>query len=220
MATAEGDPARPTPKMVRLYHRFSELLGGEPADLWVYEPRAWQPIPDQSPTNRPTLKHVMVWPADDRVDVSTFQTIGMSERAIPGTDDFAELHMGVRAFLPKPERERIARFLANVAEYAFDHRRTLDWWHVIGNPGEIPHFAGCKHLLLHPRFTDEGFDTVPDGDGVVKVFFVVPITPLERHLLVDHGRDEFIDYAADKEIDLFSDRTDPAGALTSETADS
>lgn len=219
MPTPERDPSRPSPKMIRLYHRFSELLGGEPVDLWVYEPRAGQPIPDQPPTNRPTLKHVMVWPADDEVDVSTFQTIGMSERTIPDADYSAELHMGIRAFLRKPERERVSRYLANVAEYAFDHQRALDWWHTVSNPGEIPHFPGCKHLMLHPRFTEEGFDTVPDADGVVKVFFVVPITPLERHLLVDHGRDEFIDYVADKEIDLFSDRTDPAGALSPEVAD-
>ena len=218
MPTLERDPSRPSPKMVRLYHHFSQLLGGEPADLWVYEPRAGQPIPDQPPTNRPTLKNVMVWPADDRTSVTTFQTLGVSDRKIPGTDYSAELHMGIRAFLPKPERERVSRFLANVAEYAYDHRRTLDWWHVIGNPGEIPHFPGCKHLMLHPRFTEEGFDTVPDADGAVKVFFVVPITPLERHLLVDHGRDSFIDHLVEKEIDLFSDRADPAGALAPEIA--
>jgi hypothetical protein len=197
--------------MVRLYHALSELLGGEPADLWVYEPGASDPVPGS--THRPGLKHVMVWPADDEVDVCTFNTLGMSEEPIPGADYRAELHMGVRRFLREPQRERLARFLANVAEYPFHHTRTLDWWHVIANPGEIPQFPGCKHLLLHPKFTDEGFDTIEDQDGPVKLFYVVPVTPLERHLLVDHGRDSFLEYAESEGLDLLADRTDPPGAL-------
>lgn len=202
------NPARPTPRMVRLYHRFVELVGaGEPPDLWVYEPHLWR-----NPTDRPapTLKHVMVWPADDETDVCTFQTLGMSDRLMPGADYAAELHMGVREYLRKPDRERVARFLANVAEYPFDHGRTLDWWHVVSQPGDIPHFPGCRHLLVHPKFADEGFDEVDDEGGPVRVLYVVPITPHERHLLIDHGKDAFLDYAADHEIDLFRDRTDPS----------
>lgn len=202
------DPARPTPRMVRLYHRFVELVGaGEPPDLWVYEPQLWQP-PGRG-GNAPTLKNVMVWPADDETEVCSFQTLGMSDRLMPGAPYAAELHMGIREYLRKEDRERVARFLANVAEYPFDHGRTLDWWHVLSQPGDIPRFPGCRHLLFHPRFVDAGFDTVDDEDGLVKVFYVVPITPHERHLLVDHGRDDFLDYLAEHEIDLFQDRTDP-----------
>src|SRR5262245_15940344 len=96
------DASRPTAKMVRLYHAISERLGEEPPEMWVYPPGEWQPLPDQPVANGPSLKHVMVWPADDQVEVSTFQTLGMSERSMPDADYGAELHMGVRAFLRKP----------------------------------------------------------------------------------------------------------------------
>jgi hypothetical protein len=207
---SELDHGHPTPRMVRLYHALSEMLGGEPADLWVYEPDSG-PVPGSA--RRPTLKHVMVWPANDEVDVCTFNTLGMSEEPIPGTGYRAELHMGVRKFLRNPQRERLARFLANAAEYPFHHGRAIDWWQVIANPGEIPEFPGCKHLLLHPKFTDEGFDTIDDQAGPVRLFYVVPITPLERHLLVDHGRELFLEYTEAGGLDLLADRIDPPGAL-------
>ena len=46
-------------------------------------------------------------------------------------------------------------------------------------------------------------------DGEIKVLYVVPITPLERHLLVDHGRESFIEYVSGNGIDLLSDRWAP-----------
>jgi hypothetical protein len=92
----------------------------------------------------------------------------------------------------------------------FDHDRTLDWWHVINNPGNIPLFPGCRHLLLRSRFTEKGFDELEDPEGPVKLLYVVPITPMERHLLVDHGREGFLDYVEENQIDLLCDRKDRA----------
>ena len=74
------------------------------------------------------------------------------------------------------------------------------------DPGRLPGFAGCKHLLLHPRLSPEGFDTVDDPEGVVKVLMAIPITPHERHLILEHGRDALINYLAENEIDVLTDR--------------
>jgi hypothetical protein len=46
-------------------------------------------------------------------------------------------------------------------------------------------------------------------DGLAGRRRVVPITPHERHLLLDHGRTAFRAYTVREEIDLFADRTDP-----------
>jgi hypothetical protein len=73
----------------------------------------------------------------------------------------------------------------------------------------LPGFKRCKHLLLHPRLSPDGFDLVEDPDGVVKVLYLVPITPLERHLLLEHGRRVLQAYFAENDIDVLKDRFDP-----------
>jgi hypothetical protein len=208
MTENKTDPAMPTPKMKRLYHDCVDYFGEEPEDLWVFSP--YTAVEGRSvDSRRPTLKHVMVWPSNDDIEICAFQTIGMSEHPIPGTDTFAELHMAIRARLDEDQRERVARFLANLAEYPYDHCRQIDWWHLLSNPGPIPEFSGCPHLIFHPKFAEEGRDTIEDKDGTVKLLYVVPITPAERHLLVCHGRDAFIDHLIETGADLFCDRMDP-----------
>src|SRR5438270_13829187 len=100
------DAGRPTPKMVRLYHALSDRLGGEPADLWTYEAGAATPA---NPGHTPTLKHVMVWPADDELDITTFNTLGMSEQPIPEADYSAELHRSEERRVGKECRSRWSR---------------------------------------------------------------------------------------------------------------
>jgi hypothetical protein len=204
MTRSTGSGA-PTPKMKRLYHQLTvHLIAEEPKDLWVFDPVE---LPQPSP--KVGLIHVAVWTADKHCNVTGFQTMGMSERRMKDADYFAELHLAIRGRLKKKERQALAGFLANVAQYPFDHDRTLDWWHVLSNPGRIPSFPGCRHLLLHPRLGEKGFDEIDDPEGKVKVFYVVPITPLERHLVVDHPRSAFLDYVEERRIDLLADRTDP-----------
>lgn len=206
MTTRTRERGRPTPRMLRLYHRYADLLG-EPADVWVFDPSE---LDDPPPTL--TYKNVAVWPADDDCEVTTFLTLGMSDRLMPGTDYRTELHMGVRANLDKRQRQAVAGFLANLTEYPFEYARGLDWWHVLANPGRIPEFPGCRHLIFHPRLTDAGFDTVGDPEGEVKLLAVVPITPLERHLAVDHNKDALLDHWAEQGTDILSDREDPPAA--------
>lgn len=194
----------PTAKMKRLYRRFCERYG-EPEDLWVFDPADFD---DPPPFLR--LTHVMAWPAGDGCSVTTFQSLGMSDRRMKGADYFAELHWGIRTALDKDQRLEVARRIADVCTYPFQYDRKLDWWEVIRDPGRLPGFEGCKHLLLHPKLSDEADDLIEDVKGVVKIIYLIPITPQERHLIVDHGRDALIDHFAENEIDVCSDRFAPA----------
>jgi hypothetical protein len=193
--------------MKRLYHRCSELCGGEPEDLWVFDPLDFK----EPPPPFLGLTHVMAWPADEHCDVTSFQSLGMSDRRMTGADYFCEVHFALRARLTEQERLEVARRIADVCAYPFQFDRKLDWWEVIRDPGRLPGFEGCQHLLLHPRLTPEGFDQIEDPDGIVKVLHLVPITPLERQLLLEHGRRALQEYLAENEIDVLKDRFDPPG---------
>jgi Flp pilus assembly protein TadD len=196
---------RPTEKMKRLYRRFSELCGGEPEDLWTFDPLDFAAPPP------PFLgiTHVMAWPADANCDVTSFLSLGMSDRRMVGADYFSEIHFAIRAPLDEQQRLEVARRIADLVAYPFQYDRKLDWWELIRDPGRLPGFTGCKHLLLHPRLTEEGFDVVEDSEGVVKILMAIPITPHERQLILEHGRDALLDYLASNKIDVLSDRTDP-----------
>jgi hypothetical protein len=188
--------------MIRLYHELARLFG-EPDDCWVFDP-AEAPKP-----NELQLLHVPAWLADDRCDVTSFNTLGMSNRRMKGADYFTELHFAFRGSLPEQERLQVARFLADVALYPFIYERKLDWKEVITNPERIPKYPGCRHLMLHPRLTDSGIDQLDDREGPVKLLYAVPITPKERHVLVEHGERAFRAYLAENGIDLLTDRQDP-----------
>jgi Flp pilus assembly protein TadD len=205
--TGDKRPLRPSPKMQRLYRRFSELCGSEPEDLWVFDPLDF----DRPPPPYLGITHVMAWPADAGCDVTSFLSLGMSDRRMLGADYFSEIHFAIRSPLTKEQRLEVARRIADLCAYPFQHNRKLDWWELIRDPGKLPGFEGCKHLLLHPRLTAEGINEVEDPDGVVKILMAIPITPLERHLILEHGRQALIDHWVENGTDVLSDRFDPAG---------
>jgi hypothetical protein len=188
--------------MLRLYRVFSHIMGGEPEDLWVFDASA-----EAEPSNLHMVS-VPVWVANEQSDITAFNTLGMSEAYMPGADYFCELNLGYRGSLEKPQRERMARFLANIFEYPFANHLKLDVWETIRDPGAIPFFPGCRHLLVSPPL-DSDFQYLDDPDGLVKWLFLIPITPRERHLLLEHGRDAFLDHCEQNDVDLFADRTDP-----------
>ena len=105
----------------------------------------------------PPLLDVMIWRADDSLDITTFSTIGMSERPMDGVEFRAELHFAVRqSSLTEADEHEIALFLANLATYPFQNRTNLDWWHSLRDPGRIPLFSDGMTILFHPRFVKEG----------------------------------------------------------------
>jgi hypothetical protein len=171
----------------------------------------FDPADIPAPPSTLRYKNVAAWPADHECDVTSFCTLGMSDRLMPGTEERAELHMGVRARLNKQQRQAVAGFLANVTEYPFENSLALDWWHVLNSPGCIPCFPNCRHLIFTAPLGQGGFEAVADESGPVKLLLLVPITPLERHLAVDHGKDALLEHWDEQGVDVFTDRTDPEG---------
>lgn len=123
-----------------------------------------------------------------------------------GADYFTELHFAYRGSPTKEEQLEVARFLANLTEYPFMHNLKLDWWERLANPGNIPLFSSCKHLLLHPALVQGGLELIDDPDGPVKLLFVIPITADENHTLKVHGRQAFMEYLEANEVDIIAPR--------------
>lgn len=155
----------------------------------------------------PPLIDVMIWRPDESIDITTFSTIGMAERPMTDADYRAELHFAVRReSITEDEEHQIALFLANLATYPFHYGTRLDWWHSLRDPGSIPLFSEGMSVLFHPRFIEDGWDTVTHGEQEVRLLNVIPITPEERQLKQDSGIDALFDRWADENLDLFTPR--------------
>lgn len=191
-------PVAPSDKLKRLYHQLTRHYFGEPGEMFVFDE------PSQ-PWHLPVI-HVLVWRADEHCDVTTFNTLGMSDRHMIGADYFSELHLEFRGVISETEQVSVARYLADIAEYPFMHDRKLDWWERLANPGKIPLFPECTQILFHPALVEGALDVIDDDEGPVKLLYVVPITPTENHILREHGKDAFNDYVAENEIDILSNR--------------
>jgi hypothetical protein len=150
---------------------------------------------------------VRVWPADPEVDVTAFMTTGMSERAMPGSGTRAELHLGIRGGVDRETTERVCHFLATVAQEPWKNLRSLDWGDVIDAPGRIPAFPHCSAVLLHPRFSPEGWDTFESTEEPVRLLFVVPIPEDERQIVAAQGLEGLQRHWEQQGVDVLTDRS-------------
>lgn len=165
---------------------------------------------DESTANGPhplalDLVMVMVWRPTPELDLTTFGTVGMSSRELPGESFRLELLFTVRGLLEESLERKVTQFLANMAGYPWDHGHTLDWWHTLRNPGPIPAFPGCCAILFHPRWVPEGWDTIEHGDDVVHLLNVIPLTLREREIAA--RAKELNAYWEAHGTDVFSDRS-------------
>ncbi|OJT20829.1 hypothetical protein BO221_28395 [Archangium sp. Cb G35] len=192
------------PPIVRAVYEAHVKDYGEPDARLVFDAST-------SATGTPPLSRteVCIWRANDEVDVTSFLTVGMAERPMPGKAGLrAELHWGIRASLSEDEEHRAARFLANLACYPWQIEVTLDWWHTVVDPGSIPLFPHCSSVLFHPAFVETGLDCIQHEGQTVHILFVVPITRHEREL-VRRGARELIGHWDQEGVDVFVDRPAP-----------
>ena len=186
--------AMPTERMKALYqHNVGNW--GEPRDLIWFDPAI---------TVRPTQLsriQVCVWPADDNCDVSTFATLGMSEREMLGSGvSRVELHFAIRAFVTQDQAHQVARFLANVAEYPFENELRIDWWHRLRDAGNIPMFPGKRRLLFRPPFTEGANGYITWASESIRFLYLVPLTDEQAEVL-SRGKDAYEQYLIDNELD-------------------
>ena len=181
------------PRMKRIVGRLLERWG-EPSHLLVLD---GGPLP---------FVQVAVWDADEACDVTSFNTLGASARKMPQADYFVEFHLAIRSALDAGQRQELAAFLAELATYPFQEGCRLDWGERVVDIGQIPQFSGCRDVFLMPSLVEQGLQTIADPDGLVKLLYVVPITPFENHLLKVHGIEAFEAHLEEQDIDILADR--------------
>lgn len=191
---------KPTARMRNIYRHYADKWGDSEHLIWFDPSRA-------SKATRLPRFHVAVWIADDDVDVTTFVTMGVSDVELQSCDrSRIEFHWAVRGHLSADEVHLGAQYLANLAEYAFDHERCLDWWHQLKNPGAIPLFPQATALLLRPPFADDDDgDLCFDGDHV-RTLFVVPLNDEQAHLLSRDGPEAYVHHLERNQLDPLGTR--------------
>ncbi len=154
----------------------------------------------------PSFIDVMVWNADEEVDITTFVTIGMSEKKMKGADYRAELHFSIEGKLKQSSIDKITIFMANVALYPFMNSTHFDWWHTLPNVNKIPEFKSGCGLLLHPAFVEDGWDVICTEESHVKIMNLVPLTKYECDIAAEKGIDCLLDYLVENEVNYFKPR--------------
>jgi len=154
----------------------------------------------------PSCIEVMVWDADEEVKVTTFATIGMSEKEMVGVNYRAELHFSIEGKLENKAVNVITKFMANIAVYPFINSTYFDWWHTLPNVNNIPEFKSECGLLLHPAFVDDGWDMICTEESHVKIINLVPLIKSECNIATEKGIDCLLDYMVENEVNYFKPR--------------
>ncbi len=163
-----------SPILQKVYHEHIEHFGEPSSSTFFDDAKQTEGFPNRV--------DVFVWDADSKCDMTTFSTIGMAALPLPKASHRAELHFAVRRSLGRKETRDVSRFLANLAMYPFQIGEPLDWWHTLSDPGDIPLFETTKCVLLHPRFVEDGWDSIATDEREVHILNVVPITREEKDL--------------------------------------
>jgi len=191
---------RPSERVKRVYHKHIEYFGEPSLSIRYDHP------PGSKANEYPPFVDIMVWPPEPEVEMTTFASIGMSDKLIPDAEYSVELHFSQQGVLSEETIEKTTIFLANLSLYPFMNSLRIDWWHVLANPGIIPGFSNSTSLMFHPSFVENGWDSICTDTVHVKILNVVPITNKERLVLVEQGRAAFQKYLYENEINLFVDR--------------
>ena len=186
--------------VMQVYHEHISKFG-EPARSVSYE----NP-PSDSDDIYPSSIDVMVWSPDNEVNITTFATIGMSEKVMQGADHRAELHFSVEGTLGTELTSEITMFMANLSLYPFMNNTYFDWGYTLPGIGKVPGFPAAGSLLLHPAFMEDGWDLISTDDAEVKIINVIPVTQKEYMLSKEKGINAMLDYMDENNISFFQQR--------------
>jgi len=191
---------KPSRIVKKVYKEHIEKFG-EPTQSFRYD----NP-PNNDGITYPPFVDIMVWFPDEDVNITTFATIGMSDRKMKGVEHRVELHMAVEGILDENTIGKLAIFLANLSLYPFMNSTHFDWWHTIPDAGKIPGFISTESLLLHPSFVKDGWDIICTEWGHIKIINVVPITKKDQQLSKEKGINYLLNYLSDNDINYFEPR--------------
>jgi hypothetical protein len=187
----------PTPKMRRIFQQLAECWG-RPTNVAAFNFAA-------DGSDSLSHLHVAIW-EDAEGTATAFNTLGMSERAIPEAEFSAEVHLLVKGRTTQHEQVQVAQFLANLAEFPFRRRTKFDWWERVSYPSGVPLFPTCQDVLFHPAMVDDDPDRLEDETGEVKLLYAIPLTSYESFVFANHGPQAFVEYLKTNDVDPFSRR--------------
>ncbi len=190
----------PSEIVKNVYREHIEKFG-EPAQSFRYDNQS-----SDNGISYPQFVDVMIWVPDEDVNMTTFATIGMSDKAMKGVDYRVELHLAVEGALDENTTGKLTIFLANLSLYPFMNSTYFDWWHTVPNAGNIPGFPSTQSLLLHPAFVKDGWDLICTDLGHIKIINIVPITKEEQQMSKEKGINALLDYLDENEISYFARR--------------
>ena len=194
MSTGKFGPSSIAP---RVYAEHLDQFG-EPDNCIVFDDK---PMLSGEGAQIPSRIEVYAWHPTPDLDITTFATIGMSDKPMTGAKHRAELHFAVRKTLSEEEQHACSLFLANLATYPFQDNTSLDWWHTIQDPGNIPQFPNARSVLLYPRFVEDGWEEIHVDGLVVKILNVIPISAAAYQL---ESTDQMMAYMWDELGDPFA----------------
>jgi hypothetical protein len=148
---------------------------------------------------------IFVWLPTPKVAVTSFSTIGMCGKPMPGADVRVEIQFAVRGLPAEGELEEASRFLANVAATPFIHKTHFDYLHTIPC-AQVPMFQSCHALLFHPSLGDPGWNVIDTAQGKVKILQMFPITDHEYALQRTSGVKALLAHLERSDVDVFSRR--------------
>ena len=191
---------KPTSIVKQVYHEHISKFG-EPDQSTRYDIP-----PTYDETKFPSFIDVMVWPADEEVHVTTFATIGMSDKAMLGAEHRVELHYSIEGVLSVELTNQITMFLANLSLYPYLNDTYFDWWHTLPNINKIPGFPSASCVLLHPTFIENGWELICTDEANVKILNLVPLTKEEHDFAKKTSISVLLDSMAEKNVSLFEPR--------------
>ena len=158
-------------------------MGASPLlrDIFRARKERWGDDDDGFTFERPDERlDVFVYRSNDEIPMTTFATVGMAARTLPGTDERAELHLARRGRVSPEEENAIAVQPANLASHPWENDTSFAWGHLVGLQREFPTFFGCHAVFLGGPFVEGGWDVIDTAEGSVRILNVVPITEAER----------------------------------------
>ncbi len=148
---------------------------------------------------------VFVWEPDQENPMTTFSTMGMSEKKFFEKDYRSEIHWTIRGFVEEKIKQRITEFLVKLAEWPFLKNIHFDYWHILPNLN-IPGFPNSSAILFHPALHEGGWDHSHFGGEQIRILNIIPITESEFQMAQTLGVRGMLNYLYESKTDIFSDR--------------
>ena len=190
---------KPSKIVTKVYQEHLALFG-EPSSSLKFKTPAGNDL-----DRCPGYIEVLVWSPDEELSMTTFATIGMSDKTIGDSEHRAELHFAVHDKLDDQMTDKISQFMAEVALSPFVSNTQADWWKILPDL-QVPGFPSASCVLFHPAFVKDGWDLIESGERQVKILNLVPLTKEEFTISQEKDLTAMLNHMYDNKINFFKPR--------------